>query len=139
KRVELIDHRIDGLLKPQNLTTDIDGDFLRQIALGNSGRYFRNIAHLTRQVAGHRIDAVRQILPGSGDAADHRLPTKLAFGTDLARHARHFTREGVELIDHRIDGFLELEHLAAHIDGNLLRQISVGDDRRIVVYVENVV
>jgi hypothetical protein len=52
----------------------------------------------------------------------HRLAAELAFGADLARDARHFRGEGAQLIDHRVDGFLELEDLAAHVDGDLLRQ-----------------
>ena len=40
---------------------------------------------------------------------------------------RHFGGERVELIDHRVDGFLELENLAAHVDRDLLRQVAVGD------------
>jgi hypothetical protein len=38
--------------------------------------------------------------------------------------------ECVELIDHRVDRLLQLEHLAAHIDGDLLRQVAIGDGGR---------
>src|SRR5207248_8609186 len=56
----------------------------------------------------------------SSDLAEHlRLAAELAFGADFARHARDFTGERVELIDHRVDGALQLEHLALHIDRNL--------------------
>ena len=34
-----------------------------------------------------------------------RLAAELAFGADLAGHARHFRGEAAELIDHRVDGF----------------------------------
>ena len=37
-----------------------------------------------------------------------RLAAELAFGAHLARHARDFRREGAQLVDHRVDGFLEL-------------------------------
>ena len=46
------------------------------------------------------------------------------------RDARHFRGERVELIDHRVDGVLQLEDLAAHVDGDLLRQVAVGDRGR---------
>ena len=44
------------------------------------------------QVAGHEVDVVGQVLPGAGDARHLRLAAELAFGADLARHARHFAR-----------------------------------------------
>ena len=33
-------------------------------------------------------------------------------GADLARDARHLAGEGVQLIDHRVDGLLQLQDLA---------------------------
>ena len=41
-----------------------------------------------------------------------RLAAELAFGADLLRDARDLARERVELIDHRVDGVLQLEDLA---------------------------
>ena len=35
-----------------------------------------------------------------------------------------------KLIDHRIDGLFELQDFAAHVHGDLLRQIAVGDGDR---------
>ena len=34
--------------------------------------------------------------------------------------------EGVELVHHRVDGVLELQDLALHVDGDLLGQVAVG-------------
>ena len=51
-----------------------------------------------------------------------RLAAELAFGADLARHARDLGGERAELIDHRVDGVLQLEDLAVHVDGDLLRR-----------------
>ena len=48
------------------------------------------------------------------------LAAELAFGADLAGHAAHFAGEAVELIDHRVDRVLQLEDLAADVDGDLL-------------------
>ena len=76
------------------------------------------------RLRGQRVDVVGQILPRPADALDLRLPAEPAFGADLARHARHFRRERVELIDHDVDGVLELEDFALHLDGDLLRQIA---------------
>jgi hypothetical protein len=58
-----------------------------------------------------------------------RLAAELALGADLARHARHLGGEAVELVDHRVDGVLQLEDLALHVDGDLLGQVAVGDRR----------
>ena len=58
------------------------------------------------------------------DALDLRLTAEPAFGADLARHARDLAGERVELIDHRVDGVLQLQDLAAHVDGDLLRQVA---------------
>src|SRR5258708_5475589 len=63
----------------------------------------------------------------AGDAFDASLAAEDPLGADLARHPRHFGRERAELVDHRVDGLLQLEHLAADVDGDLLRQIAVCD------------
>ena len=61
------------------------------------------------------------------DVANHGLAAELAFGADLAGDAGDFGGKGIELIDHGVDGFFELEDLAADIDGDFLGQIAVGD------------
>src|SRR5204862_311572 len=72
---------------------------------------------------------VGQVLPGSGHAGDLRLAAELAFGADLARHAGHLRGEGVELVDHGVDGVLELEDLAPHVDRDLARQVAARHRR----------
>src|ERR1700681_576683 len=130
ERVELVDHRVDGDLEVGDLALHVDGDLLRKIALGDSGRDLGDVAHLARQVARHRIDGVRQVFPRAGDAFHDRLTAQPSVRTHLARDARDFARERVELVDHRVDGAFELEHLAAHVDGDLLRKIALGDGCR---------
>ena len=56
-----------------------------------------------------------------------RLAAELAFGADLARHARHFGGERAQLVHHRVDGFLELQDLAAHVHRDLARQVAARD------------
>src|SRR6185437_8249115 len=46
------------------------------------------------------------------------------FGTDLARHARHFARERVELVHHDVDGVLQIQNFAAHVYRDLASQIA---------------
>ena len=81
------------------------------------------------KVASHRVDAIGKIFPSPGDPFDHCLTTELSFRPDLASNACNFTRKCVELIDHDIDGILQLQNFAAHIDCYLTRQVSVSDRR----------
>ena len=122
--VQLIDHRVDGLLQLQDLAAHVDGDLLRQVAAGHGGGHFGDVADLAGEVGGHRVDVVGEVLPGAGDAGHLRLAAQLAFGADLARHAGHFAGEAVQLIDHRVDGLLQLQDLARDVDGDLLRQVA---------------
>ena len=124
ERVELVHHRVDGFLELQDLARHVHGDLLRQVAAGDRGRDLGDVADLRGQVRAHEVDAVGQILPGAGDAGHHRLAAELAFGADLARHARHFAGKGVELVHHGIDGVLQLEDFAAHVDGDLAGQVA---------------
>jgi hypothetical protein len=50
-----------------NFAAYVDGDFLRQVAAGDGGRHFGDVADLRGEVARHRIDAVGQFVPGAGD------------------------------------------------------------------------
>src|SRR6185437_13036076 len=125
--VELIDHRVQRFLELKDFARHVHRDLLRQVALGDRGCHLGDVSDLASQVARHRVDAVGQILPGAGDAAHQRLAAELAFSADLAGDARHFAGEGVELIDHRVDGILKLENFAADIDRDLLRQVAIGD------------
>jgi hypothetical protein len=117
--VELVHHGVDGVLQLEDLAAHIDGDLARQVAARHRRRHLRDIAHLVGEVAAHCVDGVRQVFPGAGNTRHQRLAAQLAFGADFARHACHFRGEGTQLIDHRIDGFLELQDLAAHVDRDL--------------------
>ncbi len=125
--VQLIDHRVDGVLQFQNFALDVHRDFARKIAVRHRRGHFRDVADLGRKIAGHRVDAVGQILPDAADALHLRLAAQLSFGADLARHARDFRTEAVELIDHRVDGVLQLKNFAARIHRDLGRKIASGD------------
>jgi len=60
--------------------------------------------------------------------SDPRLAAERALGADLLGDARDLGSERGELVDHRVDRVLELEHLAANVDGDLLREVA-GRDR----------
>src|SRR5207245_682176 len=128
--VELVDHRVDGVFLVQELTERIDGDLLGEV----DRRYLRHAladaAHLVGQVAGHRVDVVGEVLPDAADAFDMGLAAELALGSHLVRDAGDLGREGVELIDHRVDGVLQFEDLALNVDGDLLGEVAVGDGGR---------
>ena len=130
ERVELVDHRVDGVLQLEDLALDVDRDLARQVAARDGGRDFGDVADLRRQVGGQQVDVVGEVLPRAGDAGHLRLAAELAFGADLARDARDLAGERVELIDHRVDGLLQLQDLAADVDGDLLRQVAAGDGGR---------
>ena len=130
KRVELVHHRVDGIFQFQNFAAHVDRDLLRQVARGDRGCHLGDVAHLRGQVRGHRVDRVGQILPGAGDAEHVGLAAEAAVGADLARHARHLAGKRIELIDHRVDGFLQLQDFAGDVDRDLFRQIAAGDGGR---------
>jgi hypothetical protein len=127
ERRELVDHRIDGVLQLQDLALDVDRDLLRQVAARHGLRHVGDVAHLSGQVARHRVDALGQILPRSRHTLHVGLPAQPAVGADLARDARHFGGERAQLVDHRVDGVLQLQDLALHVDRDLLREVAAGD------------
>src|SRR5690606_26769242 len=75
----------------------------------------------------HRVDVVGEVLPDAGHAGHDGLAAELAFGAHLARHACHLDGEAVELVHHRVDGFLQLQDLAFNVDGDLARQVAARD------------
>src|SRR5207248_11196083 len=82
--IQLVDHRVDGVLQLQDLAANVDGDLLRQVAAGHRRRHLSDVAHLRGQVAGHVIHVVGEVLPDAGYALHLRLATQLAFGADFA-------------------------------------------------------
>ena len=128
ERIQLIHHGIDGVFQLQNLALGFDHELLRQIPVGDRGHDAGDAAHLSGQVRGHAVHAVGQVLPRTGDAGHVRLAAQLAFGAYFARDARHFVGEGVELIDHGVDGRADAQKLTAYrlafdLQGHLLRQV----------------
>src|SRR5437868_554378 len=75
-------------------------------------------------VLAHRVHRIGQVLPRTGDARHFGAATELAVGADLAGDAEHFRRKRVELVDHRVDGVLQLQNLALHVYRNLARQVA---------------
>ena len=127
ERVELVHHRVDGVLQFENFAFHVDGDFAGEIAAGHGGRYFGDVSDLGGKVSGHGVDGIGEIFPGSGDAGHVGLSTQAAFGTHFAGHAGDFGRERSQLLDHRVKGFFQLQDFAANVDRDLLGKIAVRD------------
>ena len=130
ERAELVDHRVDGLLELEHLALDVDGDLPREVAVRDGRRDVRDVADLGGEVAGERVHVLGQVAPDAAHALHLCLAAEDALVADLARDARHLAREDRELVDHRVHGVLELEHLALDVDGHLLAQVAVGDRGR---------
>src|SRR5439155_1061701 len=126
KGVELVHHGVDGVLQLQNFAAHVDGDLPRQVAAGHRGRDVGDVADQIGRAPCREVDVVGEVFPGAGDAGNLRLAAELAFGADFARHAGHFGGERVELVHHGVDGVLQLQNFAAHVDGDLSRQVAAG-------------
>src|SRR5207302_872734 len=124
---QLVDHRVDGILELQDFAAHIDGDFLGEVAVGNRDLHVAVATYLGRQVTGHDVDAIGQVLPGAGDPGHGGLAAELAFGADFAGDAGDFGGERIQLIDHRVDRFFELQDFAMDVDGDFLREVAVGN------------
>src|SRR5207253_1945888 len=116
-----------GFLQFEDFAADVGGDLLGEVAVGDGSGDLSDVAHLSGEVAGHRVDVVGEVFPGAGDAGNFGLAAELAVGADLAGHACHFGRKGSVLVDLRVYGFLQLEDFAAHVGGDLLGEVAVGD------------
>src|SRR5699024_5004854 len=130
ERRQLVHHHVDGVLEFQDLALGVDRDLLGQVSAGDRARDHGDLADLVGQVVGHGVDVVGQVLPDPGHVAYVRLPGEFALGAHFAGHPGHFTGEGVQLVDHLVDGVLQVEHLALGVHGDLLAQVTLGDGGR---------
>ena len=124
---ELVDHRVDGVFQFENFALDVNGDFAREVAVGDGLGHVGDVAHLRGEIAGHHVDVIGEVLPGAGDALHVGLAAELSFGAHFAGHAGHFVGEGAELVHHRVDRGFEFLNFAFDVDGDFLRQVAVGD------------
>src|SRR5262249_46395033 len=76
--IELIDHRVDGVLQCKNLAPHVDGDLAREVSLCDGGRHFRNVADLAGQIRRHEVHAVGEVLPPAGAPRHPPLPPHLS-------------------------------------------------------------
>ena len=130
ERVELVHHGVDGVLELEDLALHVDRDLARKIAARDRGGHLGDVAHLRGEVGGEQVDVVGQVLPGAADAGHHRLAAQAAVGSHLARHPGHLGGERAQLLHHGVEGFLQQQDLAAHVDRDLLRQVAARDGGR---------
>jgi hypothetical protein len=126
KRGQRVGHVVDGLGQRGHFALGVHRELLREFAVGDRGHHLHDAAHLFGQVGGHHVDVVGKILPRAGHAGHLRLAAQLAFGSHFAGHARHFGGEGVELVHHGVDGVLQLQNFALHVDRDLARQVAAA-------------
>ena len=129
---QLVDHGVDGFFELENFAAHVHRDFARKIAAGHGGCDFGDVAHLAGQVAGHGVDGVGKIFPGSGHAGHLRLAAELAVGADFASYARHFGGKNAELLNHGVNDVrgaqeLAFERPSIHVEAHGLGQVSLRD------------
>jgi hypothetical protein len=129
-RPQVRDHLVDVVLELGHLALRLDGDRAGEVAARHGGGDLGDGAHLGGQVAGQLVDVLGQVPPGAGDPGDLGLAAELALGADLAGDAGHLGGEGGQLVDHRVDGALQVEDLALRVDGDLLAQVALRDRGR---------
>src|SRR5690606_17618721 len=121
-----------SVLQLEDLALHVDGDLLGQVARGNRGGHFGDVADLAGQVRGHQVHVVGQILPGARDTAHPCLAAELALGADLARHASDFGGEVGQLLDHGVHHLADAKELALEVpsfdfDRHRLGQVAFSD------------
>src|SRR5207302_1017254 len=122
-----VSHLVDGVGEGCDLALGFEDDFAAQVAGRDRGDDAGDTTHLVGEVGGQLVDVVGEVAPGAGSAEHEGLAAQAAFVTDFARHAGDFGGEGVELVDHAVDGVLQVQDLAADVDCDLLRQVTIGD------------
>src|SRR4029077_5594932 len=65
--VELVHHRVYGVLQLQDFALHIDGDLARQVAARDGRGHLGDVAHLGGQVGGEQVDVVGEVLPCAAD------------------------------------------------------------------------
>src|SRR5260370_32378948 len=86
-----------------------------------------DVADLCSEVGRNRVHGIGEVLPGTSYARHDSLTAETAVGADLAGHTSDLRSKRAELIRHRVHGFLELQNLPAHVDGDFLGPVAVTD------------
>ena len=122
-------HVVDRLCQRGHLALRIHRQLGLQVAVCHRRHHLHDAAHLLREIDGHDVHVVGEVLPSAGHARNLGLPAEFSLRAHLARDARDFRREGVQLVDHRVDGRFELENLALDVHRNLPGQVAARHGR----------
>src|SRR5204863_10006430 len=79
--IELIDHRVDGVLEFEDLALGVDRDLGREIAFRDAGRDLSDVSYLAGEIAGHGVHGFGKVFPNAGDTLHIRLPPELSVST----------------------------------------------------------
>src|SRR5699024_11429992 len=85
---------------------------------------------LVGEAVGHGVDVVGQVLPDARHTLDVGPASELALRADLAGHPGDLVGEGVQLVDHGVDGVLQGQHLTLHVHLDLLGEIARSEERK---------
>ena len=91
----MLHHRVKSFFELENFAAHVHGDFTREIAAGDGGGHFSDVANLASKVAGHEVYVVREIFPGAAYVGHLRLASQLSFGADFASDTGNFRSKGV--------------------------------------------
>ncbi len=85
-----------------------------------------------RQIAGHLVDGLGELLPDARRALDLSLATKLTLSADLAGHTGDLRGEDRQLLGHRVHKLCRAEELAfertsIHLKFHRLPKVTLGD------------
>ncbi len=123
---QVVDHLVEVALELVQLAARLYRDRPGQIALGYRGCYIGDRPHLIGKRVRHGVHVVGKSTPGPARSGHFRLPAQLALGTHLLGDAGNLVGKDAQPVHHGVDGVLQFQHLAAHIHGDLLRQVTVG-------------
>ena len=126
---QLAHHGVERLLELEHLALRVDGDLLAQVTFRDRRRDLGDVPDLHGEVGGHAVDGDGQVFPYARDPADVGLPAEAAFGADLAGHPGDLVGEGGQLVDHGVEGLLELEHLALGVHRHLAGEVAARHGR----------
>ena len=127
ERAEKVHHGIDRVLQLQELALGVHGNLGGEFAIRDRGGHGAEVAHLTRQVAGHRVHADGQVPPNAADAFDFSLTAQFAFRAHFVRHAGDLRGERTEQVHHGVDCVLQLQNLALSVHGDLGGEVAIRD------------
>src|SRR5215469_3098664 len=119
-------HRIDVVFELGHFAARLDLDGTREVTLSHLRGDLRDGPNLGGEVRSETVDVAGEVLPCPGRARNDCLHAEPAVSADLAGNTRDLRREAVELIDHAIDGVLQLQDLTAYVRGDLFGQVAIG-------------